>query len=77
MFVGPTTINLVKMLKDYINSDQYITLNIIKDTGNNIEAMMSMAFEEIVGEWQVVSTRLKHVSPDGLLTVLSNNRLFN
>ena len=38
---------------------------------------MSMAFEEIVGEWQVVSTRLKHVSPDGLLTVLSNNRLFN
>lgn len=39
--------------------------------------MMSMAFEEIVGEWEVVSTRLKHALSDGLLIVLSTSKLFN
>ena len=39
--------------------------------------MMSMAFEEIVGEWQVASTKLKHALFDGLLIVLSTSKLFN
>ena len=39
--------------------------------------MMSMAFEEILGKLQVVSTRSKHSLSDGLLIFLSNIKLFN
>ena len=40
--------------------------------------MMSMVFEEILGQLlKVVSTRLKHPSSDGLLSFLSNSKLFN
>ena len=39
--------------------------------------MMSMAFEEIWGKLQVVSTRSKHPLSDGLLIFLSNSKLFN
>ena len=39
--------------------------------------MMSMAFEEILGQLQVVSTRSKHPLSDGLVIFLSNSKLFN
>ena len=62
----PTLVNVVEMLKNYINRDQYTTLNKIQDNGNSIDAMMSIAFEEIMGQSQFVSTRSKHASSDGL-----------